>query len=301
MLAAARTNVPSGDFRQGDLTQLPVPGQHVDLVVCSLALAHVRDLAPVFAEFARVLRPGGHLVISDSRMDYPLVVALPAGGHGYLPHHKHATSEYLTAALPAGLQVRHCEEMRSPCLDPADAPPRRTRPGHPSTSDARPAPGGLPGGAAAARRSSGSSGEASWSRLQPIEDYGGRGSGSRVQVSRAGAFLGRQIAILGADIGARRSGQNATRTGPPCDWPGRRGAGGRQRSWPRTRRHLRRPRAEDASAEDREPTGVMPRPTAPAVAPARPAGPTSRSSWSRPAVVADGDHGACTRQPRHAE
>jgi len=133
MLAAARTSVPSGDFRQGDLTRLPVPSQHVDLVVCSLALTHVPDLAPVFAEFARVLRPGGHLVISDSRMDYPLVVALPDGGHGYMPHHKHATSEYLTAALPAGLQVRHCEEMRFPRLDPAEAPPPcRIRPDHPS-------------------------------------------------------------------------------------------------------------------------------------------------------------------------
>ena len=55
------------------------------------------------------------------------------GEHGYLPHHKHATSEYLTAALPAGLQLRHCEEMRFPWLDPAEAPPpRRTRPDHPS-------------------------------------------------------------------------------------------------------------------------------------------------------------------------
>jgi hypothetical protein len=26
---------------------------------------------------ARVLRPAGHLVISDSRMDYPIVQALP--------------------------------------------------------------------------------------------------------------------------------------------------------------------------------------------------------------------------------
>jgi hypothetical protein len=51
-------------------------------------------------------------------MDYPLVEALPDGGHGYLPHNTHATSEYLTAARPAGLQVRHCEEMRFPCGSP---------------------------------------------------------------------------------------------------------------------------------------------------------------------------------------
>ena len=50
-----------------------------------------------------------------------------------MPHHQHATSEYLTAALPAGLQVRHCEEMRFPRLDPAEAPPPcRIRPDHPS-------------------------------------------------------------------------------------------------------------------------------------------------------------------------
>ena len=80
MLAVAKAKVPGGDFRQGDLRGLPVPDRRVNLVVCSLALTHVPDLAPVFAEFARVLRPGGHLVISDSRMDYPIVEALPEGG-----------------------------------------------------------------------------------------------------------------------------------------------------------------------------------------------------------------------------
>jgi ubiquinone/menaquinone biosynthesis C-methylase UbiE len=132
MLAAARSKVPGGDFRLGDLHQLPVPDQHVDLVVCALALTHVPDLGPVFAEFARILRPGGHLVISDSRMDYRIVNPLPGGGFGYLPHYNRFTSEYLTAALPLGLQVRHCEELRHPWRDPSAEPAAdRIGPGQP--------------------------------------------------------------------------------------------------------------------------------------------------------------------------
>ena len=40
--------------------------------MCALALVHVPSLAPVLAEFARVLRLGGHLVISD--VDHELVL-----------------------------------------------------------------------------------------------------------------------------------------------------------------------------------------------------------------------------------
>lgn len=58
MLGAARSKIPSGEFREGDLHVLPVPDRHVDLVVCALALAHVAELDPVLAEFVRVLLPG---------------------------------------------------------------------------------------------------------------------------------------------------------------------------------------------------------------------------------------------------
>jgi SAM-dependent methyltransferase len=123
MLAAARAKVPAGEFLEGDLRRLPVPDRHADLVVCALALSHVPELAPVLAEFARILRPGGHLVISDSRNDWPVVEELPGGDFGYLPHRNHRTSEYLAAALPLGLQVLGCQE---PCLpDPVIAPDTR--------------------------------------------------------------------------------------------------------------------------------------------------------------------------------
>lgn len=131
MLARARTRVPGGDFRAGDLTRLPVDDDAADLVVCGLALAHVPDLRPVFAEFARVLRPGGHLVISDMHPERILRGAIPTlrgpdGRPGRLPAHRHLVGDYLRAALPVGLQVRRCAE---PCLAPAE--PAAPAPGAP--------------------------------------------------------------------------------------------------------------------------------------------------------------------------
>ena len=78
MLAQAGERVPDGDFLLGDLRQLPVPDAEVDLVVCTLALTHVPDLAPVLAEFARVLRPGGHLIITDMHPESLLRGSIPA-------------------------------------------------------------------------------------------------------------------------------------------------------------------------------------------------------------------------------
>lgn len=115
MLARARARVPEGTFLLGDLNRLPLADGAVDLVVCTLALTHVRDLGPVIAEFARVLRPGGHLVTSDI---HPEGVALgsiphlrrPDGRPGQLNSYRHLVGDYLRAALTAGLHVRRCEE-----------------------------------------------------------------------------------------------------------------------------------------------------------------------------------------------
>ena len=116
MLDMARAKVPRGSFHVGDLHNLPVPDGHADVVVCGLALTHIPDLGAALTESARILRPGGHLVISDARglmpgaRRYPLVKAGPDGRPGYLPNWIHSTSEYLRAALALGLQVRRCEE-----------------------------------------------------------------------------------------------------------------------------------------------------------------------------------------------
>ena len=135
MLQIAREKVPAASFEEADLRSLPVADAGCDAVICTLALAHVSDLGAAFAEFARVLRPGGHLVISDTRGHfigsrlYPLIKWGLDGRFGYVPTWHHPTSAYLRAALPHGFRVRACHEplrggpIVKPRAVPEPAPP----------------------------------------------------------------------------------------------------------------------------------------------------------------------------------
>jgi arsenite methyltransferase len=52
-------------FRVGDAERLPLPGGLADAVVCECAFCTFPDKAAAAAEFARVLRPGGRVGITD--------------------------------------------------------------------------------------------------------------------------------------------------------------------------------------------------------------------------------------------
>jgi SAM-dependent methyltransferase len=117
MLAYARRRVPEGEFHVGELDRLPLPDDSVDVIVCALALVHIPHLQPVFAEFARVLRPGGDLVISDVHFELVtrgsvITARGPAGEPCLVATYRHQLGDYLRPALSVGLQARRCEEPR---------------------------------------------------------------------------------------------------------------------------------------------------------------------------------------------
>jgi ubiquinone/menaquinone biosynthesis C-methylase UbiE len=117
MLAVARDKVPGADFRTGRLEALPVEDASVDLVTCTLALTHVERLEPVMREFARVLRPGGRVILSDIHPLATLTGAIAAfpergitRGIPYVPNLTHHVGEYVASFVAAGLEVGTCLE-----------------------------------------------------------------------------------------------------------------------------------------------------------------------------------------------
>lgn len=69
MLAGARERCRrlgvDADLRLGDAMALPAEDASYDTVVCTLALCSVPDVPGALAEMARVLRPGGSLLLLD--------------------------------------------------------------------------------------------------------------------------------------------------------------------------------------------------------------------------------------------
>lgn len=64
MMGQARFDVPV-ECRVGRAEAIPVPDASADFVVMGYALRHIADFAAAAAEFRRVLRPGGRLLILE--------------------------------------------------------------------------------------------------------------------------------------------------------------------------------------------------------------------------------------------
>lgn len=90
--ARARFEDAAG-FAVADVRALPFPDDSFDLVVCFEVIEHIEEQPRAFAEFHRVLAPGGVLAVSSPNRD----VYVPGN-----PHHVH---EYLPAELEAELRA----------------------------------------------------------------------------------------------------------------------------------------------------------------------------------------------------
>lgn len=132
MLDEARRRVSAANvtFVRHDIrAPWPLGEGAVDLVVGNLVLEHVAQLMPVFAEAARVLRPGGTLFLCELhpyrqlRGGQPHFSDAGSGETVHVPAFSHSTSEFVDAAVANGFVLTSLDEWTEPAAA-AGAPPR---------------------------------------------------------------------------------------------------------------------------------------------------------------------------------
>ena len=132
MIARAHERIATSNvvFKLHDVRDTwPVDSAAVDVVVANLILEHVHDLAPVFFEAARVLRPQGQFFFCELHPYRQLLGAQaqftdPGTGETVkLTAHVHTVSEYVMGGIEAGFALKSLGEWTEDEAAP-DAPPR---------------------------------------------------------------------------------------------------------------------------------------------------------------------------------
>ena len=126
-----------------DLRELPFADASFSVAVCGLALSHLPSLDVAVSELARVLAPGGRLVVSvlhpfQALLGWHAPFSGADGSRGFVREHPHLHGDYLAAFAAAGLEVtrlRRADDHRTgarhqtPCLPPHPRGDGRRLPG----------------------------------------------------------------------------------------------------------------------------------------------------------------------------
>src|SRR5262249_24742767 len=114
-LSVARTKLPA-KFVQGRAESMPFPDNSFDFLTMGYALRHVTDLETTFAEYRRVLKPGGKLLI--------LEVTKPSGALSgfffrvYFGRIYPALTQLFTRSRDAREMMRYYWETMDACVPP---------------------------------------------------------------------------------------------------------------------------------------------------------------------------------------
>ena len=109
---------PRIELREGRAEALPVADRDVDFVSMGYALRHVGDLGAAFAEFYRVLRPGGRVLV--------LEITRPASpvGRALLKGYMRGVVPLIAVAVSRGRQTpelwRYYWDTIEACVSPAE-------------------------------------------------------------------------------------------------------------------------------------------------------------------------------------
>ena len=117
MLAKARAKIkhPNVTFDTADLTRRwPVDEESFELIACNLVLEHIENLDHIFAEAARVLRPGGRFYVSEfhpfKQYDGKAARFEKDGETVKVPFFVHHITDFIESAEKAGLSLQRLRE-----------------------------------------------------------------------------------------------------------------------------------------------------------------------------------------------
>jgi SAM-dependent methyltransferase len=116
MLDIAVSKVPSATFHLAPMQHLPLDDDLANLVTCALAISHLPDPTPAYAEIARILKPGGVAIVSDI---HPLSQHMGGGAvygnagfnFGVVTDYPHPIGRSIAAFHSLSLTVEACIEV----------------------------------------------------------------------------------------------------------------------------------------------------------------------------------------------
>jgi SAM-dependent methyltransferase len=116
MVAVARRMYPDLQFDEGRLTELDLKDASLAGAVAWYSIIHTPPalLPPVFAEFERVLAPGGHLLLAFQVGDNELRHIVQGYGHTVSLDAYRLSPEYITEQLKAAGFVMTAQLVRQP-------------------------------------------------------------------------------------------------------------------------------------------------------------------------------------------
>ncbi|MFC0433134.1 GNAT family N-acetyltransferase [Kutzneria buriramensis] len=111
---AAEQGVANAEFLLGRIEDVPLSDESVDVVISNCVITLSADKSGVFAEIARVLRPGGRIGIADVLADFSLTDAERAAAEVECLDGSLTTDEYVAALAGVGLtdiQIRRTHDV----------------------------------------------------------------------------------------------------------------------------------------------------------------------------------------------
>ena len=115
MVAVARDRAVYQRLAVADMRATPLVAQGYDLAMEVLACEHIPDLAPLYREAARIVRPGGHFVVVGYHPHF-LLNGIPThfnradGNPVAIEVYVHLLSDHVKAAMAAGFALAEMDE-----------------------------------------------------------------------------------------------------------------------------------------------------------------------------------------------